>query len=315
EESGSVCPTCGEPLAPGVRTCPVCSLLKAPERESLLGAAGVPTEDGETEVWEARLARLRGWVEAGPLLGVTIPDFPAWAEDIARESFKDPGDRTRWQAALREVEAAASERLLASVEVGFHRIEERIQNLNAYSVDTGLESDGVREAITALPRGDPDELLAAYKRLDRVVSLKERHLEQARSDFAEVTELLRTTHALGITAQTDPEEIQKEFEAELRKGKLVPLKQWLRRIRSEAQAAAQSAGPEKVRLIGRSIADAKGRGEEISSDAGSLARAARAFATGDTEVAVRALAEITPARRTTMAASGNGALPVDRRRG
>jgi Asp-tRNA(Asn)/Glu-tRNA(Gln) amidotransferase C subunit len=290
-ETGRTCPTCGEPLPPGSRVCPVCSLLKSPARAAGLGQNAPRRDaDGEDEVWEARLARLRGWAEAGPMLGVTVPDLPAWAEEFSRE----PSERRRWQSALRELEAAAQERVLSAVEERLHQIEERLRVLTSYSVDARLETEGVRDALAAVPRGDPDELIAAYQQLDRVVSLKERHLEQARADLEEVTTFLEDIRELDLGSVPDPATVEREFDAELRKGRLVPLKQWLRRLRSEAQSEARAAGPSRVRSIGRTLAEAKGRGEDVAEATAALARAARSFTKGETELAVRALAEIPP---------------------
>jgi Asp-tRNA(Asn)/Glu-tRNA(Gln) amidotransferase C subunit len=290
-ETVRTCPTCGEPLPPGSRVCPVCSLLKTPARAALIVTAPSPAagdEDGEDEVWEARLNRLRGWAEAGPVLGVVVPDLPAWAEEFSRE----PAERRRWQKALRELEAAAQERVLTAVEERLQQIEERIRVLTSYSVDSRLETEGVREALAAVPRGDPDELIAAYRQLDRVVSLKERHLEQARTDLEELMEFLAEVKELDLGAVPDPVSVEREFDSELRKGRLVPLKQWLRRIRSEAQSEARAAGPARVRSIGRTLAEAKARGEEVGAASAALARAARAFSKDETEAAVHALAEI-----------------------
>jgi hypothetical protein len=292
-EEGRTCPTCGEPLAADATSCPVCSILEtvpgAPSEAARAAAAAKTAANDAADVrWRARIDRLRIWSEAGPTLGVTVPEFPAWAEEFAR----DRSDRARWEAALTEIEAEARKQILASVETRLHDIEARIEKLQAYAVESRLESEGARDALAALARGDPEELIGAYRQLDRVVSLKERHIEQARADLTEVSTLLSEIRSLELGDVPDPSEIEAQFDEELRKGKLVPLKQWLRRVRSEADAAAQAVGPDRVREVGRSLGAARSRGEDVADEVSALARAARSFANGQTEVGVHALNRI-----------------------
>ena len=57
----------------------------------------------------------------------------------------------------------------------------------------------MEDALAAARAGEIGRSLAVVQQVDRVVSLKERHLDLARQDLERLTELVRDIRTLGIS--------------------------------------------------------------------------------------------------------------------
>ena len=236
---------CGTPLSADAAACPSCGQAVEPEdgaratdrepaRDLPHGGArsSSPPDSPFAAELNRRLARLAQWAGAAEPLGVDLPRLPAWAEEAAARS-RNPEP---WAEVVRAVERLAQRRVAEA----FDRWEEltagRIGRLEAYSVDSRLERGQVEDAVHAAKVGDLASALATYQQVDRVVTLKERHLDQARGELERLLAFLRDLEALGLFDAGAPAEVGTELERELRTGRLAPLKQRLRLLRSRAVA-------------------------------------------------------------------------------
>jgi len=281
-ERQTSCGVCGAALSSSARECPRCHApVGGSGGPGAPGAAGGPAPVGDLS---RRLARLTQWAGAAPALGVEFPALPAWAEEAAgRSRSPEP-----WSEVVRGVERLAQRRLGEAFDRWEERTNGRIGRLEAYSVDSRLERGQVEDAIHAAKVGDIAQALATFQQVDRVVALKERHLDQARGDLERLLALLKDLEALGQVEPGEPAEVAAELERELRTGRLAPLKSRLRLLRARAVARAQEALPGLVGGIGdRLVAerDAAGAPEDVRE----LAMAARAVLVGNVEDGVRRL--------------------------
>ncbi|MGI0155320.1 MAG: hypothetical protein ACREDE_04205, partial [Thermoplasmata archaeon] len=141
-----------------------------------------------------RLARVAQWAASAEPLGVRIPKLPAWAEETARTS----SNPEPWAEAVRGIERIAQKRILVGFEEWQKRTRSRLTRLEAYAVDSRLERDQIEDTLHAARTGDIAQALSTFQQVDRVVSLKERHLDQAREELERVIALLRDMQALGV---------------------------------------------------------------------------------------------------------------------
>src|SRR5271170_307536 len=158
-----------------------------------------------------RLARVAQWVEGAEPLGVQVPKLPAWAEEAARTSWNPEP----WAEAVRGIERIAQKRILVGFEEWQKRTRARLTRLEAYAVDSRLERDQIEDTLHAARTGDIAQALSTFQQVDRVVALKERHLDQAREELERVVALLRDMQALGIDPPQDPTSTEDELESEL----------------------------------------------------------------------------------------------------
>ena len=297
-ERSLTCSACGSPLEPTAQLCPVChaavASTKAPraERTGTNGAPSPPVrpllrtaENPFATELNRRLARLAQWSESAEPLGVELPRLPPWAEEAAARS-RSPEP---WAEVVRGVERLAQRRIAEAFGRWEEQTNARIGRLEAYSVDSRLERSQVEDAVHAAKLGDVAQALATFQQVDRVVALKERHLDQARGDLERLVAFLRDLEELGLMDAGESTEVAAELERELRTGRLAPLKQRLRLLRSRAVAQVSEAFPEYVAQFGDQLAADRRTGAEGDAEAKELAVAARSLVTGRPEEGVHRL--------------------------
>jgi len=305
------CPRCGAIIPVDALLCPEChARLAAPTSASPASSAS-PTSSapddparspsrsarpparaghtGKANPYAAelsrRLVRLNQWSEAVQPLGVQLPKLPPWAEEMARSS----SNPEPWAEVVRGVERIAQRRIVSAFEEWEKRTKVRLTRLEAYSVDSRLEREQIEEAVHSAKSGEIAPALSSFQQVDRVVALKERHLDQAREELERVIALLKDMQALGIEPPQDTAEVEEDLESELRAGKLAPLKQQIRAIRLQAVARLKSGLPQYVSEYGDYLLSERAHGVATELEAVELARGAREFFRGRPEDGVRRL--------------------------
>jgi len=294
------CPKCGSFLADGATECASCGATITPEppvRSTPLDA-GLSGSD-----LTRRVARLQQWAEATEALDVTLPNLPAWAEEAARNST--PSEP--WLEVVRGVERLAQRRIVAALEAWERQTRLRLARLEAYSVDGRVERDQIEDVLHAARAGEVTQALQTYHQVDRVVALKERHLDQAREELERLVSLLRDMQALGLPTSLDPATVSEELERELRAGRLAALKQQLRALRLQAVTRLRVGVPEYVTRYGELLVRERNDGTPVELEAAELARAAREFSKGRPEEALRRLRVLAQVHGSGLAPSGRGA--------
>ena len=328
-EDGVPCPKCGALIPAEAIVCPECHTLlddlsstppasptvpkeEAPPRRAPPPGAGRATSAAEppnpfaTELMR-RLARLNQWSEGVEPMGVDLPRLPAWAEECARTaSNPEP-----WAEVVRGIERIAQKRVVAAFEDWEKRTKTRLTRLEAYAVDSRLERDQIEDALHSARTGDVAQALSSFQQVDRVVTLKERHLDQAREELERVIALLHDMSALGIEPPQDSTEVADDLESELRAGKLAALKQQIRAIRLQAVTRLKAGLPQYISEYGDYLLNERSHGIATELEAIELARGAREFFRGRPEDGVRRLRALQqrhgmPPNRPTRAAARTG---------
>jgi len=297
----ATCATCGAPLEPGASTCAACHApTRSPGGEAVLpddappppsnpGTGIGPTERPGENPFAAdlnrRLARLAQWAESAEPLGVELPRLPAWAETVAARS-RSPEP---WAEVVRGVERLAQRRIIQAFDQWEERTSARIGRLEAYSVDSRLERTQVEDAVHAAKTGDLAQALATFQQVDRVVALKERHLDLARGELEHLLAFLRDLEALGFVEPGEPAQVGNELERELRTGRLAPLKQRLRLLRTRAIAQISESLADYVSRFGDRLVADRGLGPATDADARELAAAVKSIGLGHPEEGIRRL--------------------------
>jgi hypothetical protein len=256
---------------------------------------------------DRRAARLAQWAESARPLGVNLPELPRWAASFARSGE----DASAWAEVLRGIERVAQRRILQALEAWAERTRQRLGRLEAYSVDSRLEREEIDDVLHAARLGEVPRAVSAYLQVDRVVALKERHLDQAREELERLVGLLRDMSTLGLPVPDELEPLEGELERELRRGRLAPLKSRLRELRAGATDTLRREIPAIVGRYGDRLVKERSEGGRIDNQAGELAKAAREFSRGRLEESLRhlRLAGYTPGRSGRSAARGPGAPP------
>ncbi|HXW67125.1 MAG TPA: zinc ribbon domain-containing protein [Thermoplasmata archaeon] len=319
----SACPHCGAAIGPDVLVCPSCHTPIDPVPATVLDpappGAPAPVEEAPAEPGaEAppvvpastlrggrglprravpsapnpfagelarRLTRIAQWAEGAGPLGVSIPRLPAWAEDAARSS----ANPEPWAEAVRGIERIAQKRIVTAFEEWEKRTKARLARLEAYAVDSRLEREQIEETLHAARTGDVAQAIATFQQVDRVVTLKERHLDQARDELERVVALLRDMQALGVEPPQDPAFSADDLEGELRAGKLAPLKQQIRQLRLQAVNRLKAGLPRYIADYGDFLLEERAHGIATELEASELARGAREFFRGHPEEGLRRL--------------------------
>ncbi|MCI4336063.1 MAG: zinc ribbon domain-containing protein [Thermoplasmata archaeon] len=287
------CVKCGEPLPPEAPHCPHCGADRpaasadapsraAPKEDRARGGSGTERRSAELT---RRIARLKQWDDTGETLGVRLPALPAWAEEVTRHGHG--GDA--WLEVVRGVERLAQKQVVAALEIWEKATRNRLTRLEAYSVDGRLERDQIDDVLHAARHGEITQALQTFQQVDRVVSLKERHLDQAREELERLVSMLRDMDALGLDPPLPPGEASEDLEGELRGGRLVALKQRLRSIRLQAVGRLKTGVPAYVTEYGTFLVRERGDGVAVELEAAELARAAQSFVRGQPEESLRRL--------------------------
>jgi tetratricopeptide (TPR) repeat protein len=284
-----VCPHCGTGLRPTPR--PVATIPPAAIAHHPLPTSALTSGDNATPLppeLARRFAKLQQWAEAVQPLGISLPVLPRWAEDTARRS----SETERWSDVLRGVERLAHSKILVALEEWQKDVRTRLTRLEAYAVDSRLEREQMEDAIHLAKSGDISRALVAFEQVDRVVSLKERHLDTAREDLENVIALFRDMAALGLPIPQNPEELNRELERELRTGRLASLKQQLRALRTQALEGLKTQLPNFVGQYGDFLKDERRQGALVDDEVAELGRGARMFAQGRVEEALHRLRKL-----------------------
>jgi hypothetical protein len=321
DEPPSACPHCGAPIGPEVLVCPTCHTavdaappVPAPAPDPVAEPAPAPEprteEPPAVVVAEApraprpaarrtaaptsnpfagelnrRLTRIAQWAEGAGPLGVAIPRLPPWAEEAARNSLNPEP----WAEAVRGIERLAQRRIVESFEEWEKRTKSRLTRLEAYAVDSRLEREQIEDTLHAARTGDIAQAITTFQQVDRVVTLKERHLDQARDELERVIALLRDMQALGVEPPQDPAFSADQLEGELRAGKLAPLKQQIRALRLQAVNRLKAGLPRYIADYGDFLLEERSHGVATELEATELARGAREFFRGHPEEGLRRL--------------------------
>ncbi|MGA8275307.1 MAG: zinc ribbon domain-containing protein [Thermoplasmata archaeon] len=302
-----LCPACHEPVgedvweasppgeaateppfprpAPVPGSVPTSASAEPPVRPRTVPARRPAPANPFSQDFARRLGRLNQWAESVEALGVSIPRLPAWAEEAAREATNPEP----WAEVVRGVERIAQRRIITAFEEWAKSTKGRLTRLEAYSVDSRLERDQIEDALHTARTGDIAQALATYRQVDRVVSIKERHLDQAREELERVVALLKDMQALSIEPPQDPAETADELEAELRAGKLAALKQEIRALRLSAVGKLKSTLPRYITEYGDYLVEERTHGIATELEAIDLARGARDFFRGHPEEGLRRL--------------------------
>ena len=294
------CPHCGAPLTPDLLVCPACHraidpVAAAPavpdpreptgSRRPAARRPSPPTGNPFGTELSRRLARIAQWAEAAQPLGVEMPRLPAWAEDAARAA---PNPEP-WAEVVRGIERIAQKRIVEAFEAWEKGTKSRLARLEAYAVDSRLERDQIEDALHAARTGDVAQALATFHQVDRVIALKERHLDQAREELERVVALLKDMQALGIDPPQEPSEVAEDLETELRAGKLASLKQQIRALRLQAVNRLKASLPRYITEYGDYLVEERGHGVATELEAMDLAAGAREFFRGHPEEGLRRL--------------------------
>ena len=247
--------------------------------------AAPPASGSPVSELSRRIGRLRQWSEAAQSLGTAVPTLPSWAEETARDG-REP---ERWLEVVRGVERLAQRKVVAALEEWERQTRIRLGRLEAYAVDGRLERDQIDDLIRSARAGDLGPALSAFHQVDRVVALKERHIDQTREELERIVGLLRDMAALGLEPPDDPDETAEDLERELRGGRLAPLKQQLRALRAHTLERLQREFPRQVERLGDVLVSERRAGVSVELEAAELARAAREFHRGEVEQALHRL--------------------------
>ncbi|MCI4333163.1 MAG: hypothetical protein L3K01_05500 [Thermoplasmata archaeon] len=282
------CSQCGSTLDSGLDSCPVCGAAIDPVREpsdAAPEAESAPEPAAPVSELGRRQARLRQWQDQAGPLGVRIAQLPPWAEAAARTGPDPDG----WLEVVRGVERLAQRTVVTALEQWERQTKSRLARLEAYSVDGRLERDQMDDVLHAARTGEISQALTTYQQVDRVVALKERHLDQAREELERLVSLFRDMEALGLDPPVESSEIADDLERELRSGRLAPLKQQLRALRQQATNRLKQVVPAYVSRYGEYLVRERAEGVGVEVEAAELARGAKAFADGHPEEALRRL--------------------------
>ncbi|MCI4337621.1 MAG: hypothetical protein L3K17_10660 [Thermoplasmata archaeon] len=290
------CVRCGEELPVGATICPACftpapsasgvvedgpadPVAETPSARKISASPAVSTDLGR------RVQRLQQWADAGQALGLSLPVLPAWADEFARGA----ADPEPWVEVVAGVERISQKKVVRALEDWERLTKNRLQRLEAYSVDGRLEREQMEDILHGARAGEIAQALSAYQQVDRVVALKERHLDQAREELERLVSMLRDMQALSLATPQDPSELSEDLERELRSGRLAPLKQQLRALRSQAVARLKVGLPQYVSRYGEFLVRERQNGVSIDLEAAELARGSREFVRGHPEEALRRL--------------------------
>lgn len=283
------CARCGEEIPEGAESCPACGTPTARVDEAAAasprGAPASPTTGPLAPELARRLQELRQWSDAAQSLGVALPQIPSWAEEAMRSGVDPDG----WADLVRGIERLAQQRLIGALELWEKETRNRLTRLEAYAVDGRLEREQIDDVLHGARSTELTPALAAYQQVERVLALKERHLDQAREELERLVSLMRDMEALGLPTPQLPSEIAEDLERELRSGRLAPLKQRLRTLRAEVLQRLETGLKLYVREYGEFLLQEKNAGAQVDLEAAELARGAREFAKGHPEEALRRL--------------------------
>ncbi len=305
----ATCPRCGALVTEEMYACAACNTVLTPAAGAATDRAGAGTDPGTggapaamasskkgaaargaasnpfTADFSRRLARLAQWSESARALGIELPRVPAWAQEAASRATQPEA----WAEVVRGIERLAQQQIVSALEAWSNRSKSRLARLEAYSVDSRLDRDQIEDTVHAARAGDISQAFVAHQQVDRVVTLKERHLDQARDEIERLVSFLKDISALGLEPPRAAADVGNELEAELRAGRLAPLKQQIRALRQEALNRLKRDLPKYVATNGDRLVQERARGGPSRAEAAELARGAHDVFQGRAEEGVRRL--------------------------
>ena len=310
-----LCPQCGATVTADLVICPTCHAPLAPKEgapappavgrsRGTLRHTPAPAANPFAAELSRRLNRVAQWSEGSHSLGIELPRLPDWGEEAARAS----SNPEPWAEVVRGIERIAQRRITTALEDWERREKARLTRLEAYSVDSRLEREQIEEVLHSARSGDIPLALSTFQQVDRVVALKERHLDQAREELERVIALLKDMQALGIETPQDPDEIADDLESELRAGKLASLKQQIRALRLQSVNRLKAGLPKYVAEYGDYLLGERTHGIATELEAIELARGARDFFRGHPEEGLRRLRSLQQRHGTPTGRAGRSGL-------
>ncbi len=289
---GWTCGQCGRSVEAGRTACPGCGAPRPatrpaspPERTAAASTARPVRAGAPGGALVDRMEQLVQWADAARPLGVQLPALPSWSQDAAARSEHPE----LWVEAVTRAEQESRKRCSELVDRIYDRLAPRLVRLEAYSVGTRLEREQLEEAARSVRTGDVASALWTIPQLERVIVVKERHLDQARDDLERLLTLLRDLDAIGVRSAGDPASLARELESDLRSGQLATLRQRLRTLRSRAADGLTAALPGYVGRLGDRLLIERGRGLSNDADTRDLAEGARRVLDGRVEEGARLL--------------------------
>ena len=278
------CPGCGRSVPPERSTCDACGAAMPHELghnapPASRSAAPASTNLTAPDALVQRIDRLNEWIRAARPLGLDLPGLPGWAKD----SVVQLGFPQTWESTVDRVENETRERCSELLGQLRSRLEARLVRLEAYAIETRLERSQLEAAEQAARLGDLATALWTFPPLDRVVAVKERHLDQAREDLERLFTFVRDLEAIGLHAVDEPTGLASELENELRAGRIAPMRQRLRAVRASAVELLRTALPGYVNKVGDRLVAERDRGLVTESDLRDLALGARQVLEGQPE--------------------------------
>jgi len=286
------CVHCGGDIAENGEVCTVCEMPVSDEAARLAKGPGelnisTATREVQTEI-ERRAAKLRAWGEAVGPMPVDVPVLPSWAGATVRYD-DDPGP---WLELVRDLERIGTRRISEMLSVTARKLRARVARLEAYSMDSHREREEIDQAVHAADTGDIATALDGFRRIDKVVAVKEQQLDQARGDLEHMVTLVTDMEALTLQPPERGELLGPRLEELLRHGDLHGLHSELTSIRTRTEAALHEELPSLVSRLGDRLLLERARGNRVDRDVTELARAARAIARNRMEDAMNHLRRI-----------------------
>jgi hypothetical protein len=272
------CVHCGGEIAENGDVCTVCEMPVSDDASRSGKGAGEPVvsaaaKEIQTEV-ERRAAKLRTWAEAVGSMPVEVPTLPSWAA----ASIRFDEDPAPWLELVRDLERIGTRRVSEMISVMERKLRARVARLEAYSMDSHREREEIDQAVHAADIGDVATALDGFRRIDKVIAVKEQQLDQARADLEHMVTLVTDMEALALAPPERGEVLGPRLEALLRHGDLHGLHGELTSIRTRTDAALHEALPPLVSHLGDRLLLERARGNRVDRDVTELARAARAIA-------------------------------------
>jgi hypothetical protein len=313
----TACKVCGAEMPPEASACPRCRaprLVSAPptspsepkgkttkaeeDLQALLsGMAGrAPRPSGSGKGGSTKLSprldehfqRLQSWQEGARRLGVEIPLLPGWA----REAASNAQEEDKWEETLRGLERVAHVDITRALEAWQKETASRITRLEAYGIPSPNEKKQLTEVGRTSRAGDLTRALELYQKVDKVVTLKERALDEVRDAVEAFGALVADLQAVGLPLPTEDTAIVATLEKQLRQGKVGEVRTLVTELREKAQETLTKGLPALVNEAAERTAGEKAQGKDVSQDVGVLARSARALRRGKMEEALRGIVKL-----------------------
>lgn len=277
-----------DPSATGSPTPDEQPLLEAPTpRRGAKGSRSGKDKGGTgpSPALQAQMDRLNSWQQKAAALRVIVPTLPKWVGGSAMS----PADEERWEQGVQGLVRAAYKEIAQALETWQREEASRLNRLEAYGMPSPTERRSLEELGRTLKAADLDRSLELFEKVNTVVVMKERNLNDA-LDSVEALKLLSTDlEAVKLEAPWKDATVPAKLESEVRSGKVAEALQEANRLRKEAATLLSKALPSRVNEEADRIAAEKTQGADVKNEAALLARAAHALRQGRAEDALRDL--------------------------